>query len=223
MLARQNWSKNVEFLLAAIGYCVGLGNVWRFPYLCYSSGGGAFLVPFFLMLILCAVPLLYMELAVGQYTQNGPVGALAKLCPLFKGAGLATVVISFLFTTYYNVIIAWAFYYLFHCFQSVLPWTACDHDWNSPNCWDGTATQNYTNSTTNTSYLGPAMKPNGTISPTEDFYQSYVLERSSGIEETGRLKWELALILLMCWVIVYFCIWKGPKSTGKVKVYYEYR
>lgn len=46
---------------------------------------GAFLVPFFLMLILCAVPLLYMELAVGQYTQNGPVGALAKLCPLFKG------------------------------------------------------------------------------------------------------------------------------------------
>lgn len=91
---------------------------------------------------------------------------------VFAGAGLATVVISFLFTTYYNVIIAWAFYYLFHCFQSVLPWTACDHDWNSPNCWDGTATQNYTNSTTNTSYLGPAMKPyNGTISPTEDFYQ----------------------------------------------------
>lgn len=215
-LARQNWSKNVEFLLAAIGYCVGLGNVWRFPYLCYSSGGGAFLVPFFLMLILCAIPLLYMELAVGQYTQNGPVGAIAKLCPLFKGAGLATVVISFLFTTYYNVIITWAFYYLFNCFQSVLPWTACDHDWNSPNCWDGTATQNYTNTTTNSSYLGPATKPNGTISPTEDFYQSYVLERSSGIEETGRLKWELALILLMCWVIVYFCIWKGPKSTGKV-------
>lgn len=48
------------------------------------------------------------------------------------------------------------------------------------------------------------------------YFRSYVLERSSGIEETGRLKWELALILLMCWVIVYFCIWKGPKSTGKV-------
>lgn len=46
---------------------------------------GAFLVPFFLMLVLCAIPLLYMELAVGQYTQNGPVGAIAKLCPLFKG------------------------------------------------------------------------------------------------------------------------------------------
>lgn len=49
---------------------------------------GAFLVPFFLMLILCAIPLLYMELAVGQYTQNGPVGAIAKLCPLFKGKSL---------------------------------------------------------------------------------------------------------------------------------------
>ncbi|XP_048764055.1 sodium- and chloride-dependent GABA transporter ine-like [Ostrea edulis] len=216
MVARQKWSKNVEFLLAAIGYCVGLGNVWRFPYLCYSSGGGAFLVPFFLMLILCAVPLLYMELTVGQYTQKGPVGALGKLCPLFKGAGLATVVISFLFTTYYNVIIAWAFYYLFSCFQAVLPWVGCNHDWNSPNCWDGTATQNFTNTTTNASYMVPVNKPNGTISPTEDFYQTYVLERTKGIEEPGQLKWELALILFLCWVLVYFCIWKGPKSTGKV-------
>ncbi|XP_061197519.1 sodium- and chloride-dependent GABA transporter ine-like [Saccostrea echinata] len=216
MVARQNWSKNVEFLLAAIGYCVGLGNVWRFPYLCYSSGGGAFLIPFFLMLILCAIPLLYMELAVGQYTQNGPVGALAKICPLFKGAGLATVVISFLFTTYYNVIIAWAFYYLFNCFQAVLPWVGCNHDWNSPNCWDGTTHQNFTNGTTNSSYVAASVKPNGSISPTEDFYQTYVLEKTKGIEEVGTIKWELALILLLCWVVVYFCIWKGPKSTGKV-------
>lgn len=105
------------------------------------------------------------------HEQNTSKAEFDKPFIVFAGAGLATVVISFLFTTYYNVIITWAFYYLFNCFQSVLPWTACDHDWNSPNCWDGTATQNYTNTTTNSSYLGPATKPNGTISPTEDFYQ----------------------------------------------------
>ncbi|KAH9518672.1 hypothetical protein Btru_005956 [Bulinus truncatus] len=108
MEERQNWGKKLEFLLATIGYAVGLGNVWRFPYLCFRSGGegrlsgihlrkdmpnitkareagGAFLIPFFLMLIICGIPLAYMEMAVGQYTRQGPIGALSKLCPFAKG------------------------------------------------------------------------------------------------------------------------------------------
>ncbi|KAJ8312876.1 hypothetical protein KUTeg_010249 [Tegillarca granosa] len=218
---RDHWSKKLEFLLAAIGYSVGLGNVWRFPYLCYQSGGGAFLIPFFLMLILCGVPLLYMELAVGQYTRQGPIGALAKICPLFKGAGLATVVISFLFTTYYNVIITWAFYYLFNTFTSVLPWSSCNNYWNSPNCFDGsnysTVLQNVTmNNITQLRNVTGYFQHNETISPTEDFFESKMLQKSTGIEDQGVLRWDLALILLLCWIIVYFCIWKGPKSTGKV-------
>ncbi|XP_060075999.1 sodium- and chloride-dependent GABA transporter ine-like [Ylistrum balloti] len=218
---RETWSKKLEFLLAAIGYSVGLGNVWRFPYLCFQSGGGAFLFPFFLMLILCGVPLLYMELTVGQYTQQGPVGALAKICPLFKGAGLATVVISFLFTTYYNVIITWSFYYLFSSFTGELPWSHCGHEWNSPLCWDGSKAQAMLkNVTSNNSTVlrnsTEAVKPNGTVSPTEDFFESKMLRKSSGIEEMGMLNWDLSLILLLCWIIVYFCIWKGPKGTGKV-------
>ncbi|XP_071181491.1 sodium- and chloride-dependent GABA transporter ine-like isoform X2 [Mytilus edulis] len=219
---RENWSKKLEFILAAIGYSVGLGNVWRFPYLCFESGGGAFLIPFFLMLVLCGVPLLYMELSIGQYTRQGPVGALAKICPLFKGAGLATVVISFLFTTYYNVIITWAFYYLFNTFRSVLPWSYCDPEWASPNCWDGTG--NTTTVWRNVTVGGmtvlknftEVVRPNNSVSVTEDFYASKVLGKTSGIDEPGVLKWDLVLILLLCWVIVYFCIWKGPKSTGKV-------
>lgn len=210
---RETWSRKVEYLLATIGYAVGLGNVWRFPYLCFRSGGGAFLIPFFIMLVLCGIPLLYMEMAVGQFTQQGPIGALAKLCPLLKGAGMATVVISFLFTTYYNVIITWAFYYLVSSFTSVLPWTDCDHDWNSKQCWDGknrTVLDPVTNETI-------VMKQsNDSLSPTEDFYERQLLEKTSGIEEQGVLQWDLSLILLLCWIIVYFCIWKGPKSTGKV-------
>lgn len=255
MEERQNWSKKLEFMLATIGYAVGLGNVWRFPYLCFRSGGGAFLLPFFIMLVLCGVPLAFMEMAVGQYTRQGPIGALSKLCPFFKGAGIATVVISFLFTTYYIVIITWAVYYMFHTFSSKLPWTDCSHDWNSKYCNDGfnasdtsgsqsmglaydvmsggtgnltsdgfNLTSGVFNLTSDTTMAPSHVKletvtpinPNDSRSPTEDFFIENVLQKSSGIEDQGSMRWELLLILLMCWIVVYFCIWKGPKSTGKV-------
>ncbi|XP_041348623.1 sodium- and chloride-dependent GABA transporter ine-like isoform X2 [Gigantopelta aegis] len=197
----------------------------------------AFLIPFFIMLVLCGIPLVYMEMAVGQYTRQGPVGALSKLCPFFKGAGLATVVISFLFTTYYIIIITWSVFYLFNTFQAELPWTTCHVDWSSTLCCDGITNISVTdgsgpmmymtrnishtehNTTTVTTVMGQVADvscPNHTRSPTEDFYLERVLGRTSGIEEQGVIKWELALILLLCWIIVYFCIWKGPKSTGKV-------
>lgn len=81
---RGTWSRRLEFVLASVGYAVGLGNVWRFPYLCYRSGGGAFLIPYLVMLFLCGIPLLFLEFAIGQYTRLGPVLALAKVCPLLK-------------------------------------------------------------------------------------------------------------------------------------------
>lgn len=82
---RPTWSGRLEFILSTVGYAVGLGNVWRFPYLCYNSGGGAFLIPYLTMVLLCGIPLLFMEFTVGQYTRLGPVHAFAKICPLLKG------------------------------------------------------------------------------------------------------------------------------------------
>ena len=81
-------------------YAVGLGNIWRVPSNAYRSGGGAFLLPYVTMLAACGVPLLFMELAVGQYTRRGPIGALGQLCPLLQGAGLGTVIISFLLSSH---------------------------------------------------------------------------------------------------------------------------
>ncbi|XP_004076748.3 sodium- and chloride-dependent GABA transporter ine [Oryzias latipes] len=197
-LSRPTWSKQIEFTLAGIGCAVGLGNVWRFPYLCYRSGGGAFLVPYLLMLVVLGIPLLYMELTVGQYTRRGPVHALATVCPLFKGVGIASVAIAFIMCTYYNVIITWALFYLFHSFQSPLPWQSCNNTWNTPNCSDHA---------TNSSYTSTA---------SQEFFQYEMLEQTSGVEETGTLRWQLFLILLLAWILIYFCIFKGVKSTGKV-------
>lgn len=195
---RPTWNKQIEFTLAGIGTAVGLGNVWRFPYLCYRSGGGAFLVPYILMLVILGIPLLYMELTLGQYLRKGPVHVMEKVCPLLKGVGLATVAISFIMCTYYNVIITWALYYLFSSFQSPLPWHSCNNTWNRPNCSDH-ATNN-THATT----------------PSQDFFNHKVLERTLGLEQTGTLRWELFLLLLLAWILVYLCIFKGVKSTGKV-------
>ncbi|KAJ0180526.1 hypothetical protein K1T71_003930 [Dendrolimus kikuchii] len=199
---RPFWANKIQFVLACVGYSVGLGNVWRFPYLCYKSGGGAFLIPYFIILIVCGVPMLFMELAIGQYTAHGPIGALSQICPLFKGAGVASVVISFLMSTYYAVIIAWAIYYFFTSFKTEVPWASCSNRWNTPQCW--VPNHNHT-------------KPNGSQTPTEQFFERKVLNMNAGIEFPGGMRWELAACLVCAWVLVYFALWKSIKSSAKVR------
>ncbi|XP_046826895.1 sodium- and chloride-dependent GABA transporter ine isoform X1 [Vespa crabro] len=203
---RPHWANKVQFVLACIGYSVGLGNVWRFPYLCYKSGGGVFLVPYFLILVVCGVPLLYMELSIGQFTRRGPIGALGQICPLFKGAGLSSVVISFLMSTYHNVIIAYAIYYFFAAFRAHQPWSDCDNSWNTAACWlpiNG--------------FIDNRTRLNASKTPSEDFFDNKVLQISSGIEEPGALRWELVACLITAWIMVYFSIWKSIKSSAQVR------
>uniref|UniRef100_A0A8C0BV78 Transporter n=1 Tax=Buteo japonicus TaxID=224669 RepID=A0A8C0BV78_9AVES len=79
------WSKKMDFLLSVIGFAVDLGNVWRFPYICYQNGGGAFLIPYTLMAVFGGVPLFYMELALGQFHRTGAIPIWKRICPIFKG------------------------------------------------------------------------------------------------------------------------------------------
>ena len=81
---RETWGSNLDFLLSIIGFAVDLANVWRFPYLCYKNGGGAFLIPYILMLTLGALPLFYMELILGQFHRQGPI-SVWRISPIFKG------------------------------------------------------------------------------------------------------------------------------------------
>ncbi|TKS78705.1 Sodium- and chloride-dependent GABA transporter 1 [Collichthys lucidus] len=115
-----------------------------------------------------------------------------------EGVGLATVVISFVFSTYYNVLMSWAFYYMYNSFGASLPWKSCNNTWNAVgNCSSGFPGNN-----------------TDLQSASQQFFE--LLEKSSGIEEAGGLRWELFGFLILSWVIVYLCIFKGVKSTGKV-------
>ncbi|XP_061073705.1 sodium- and chloride-dependent GABA transporter 2-like [Conger conger] len=204
---RGQWGSKVEYLLAVAGNIVGLGNVWRFPYLCYKNGGGAFLVPYLVFVVTCGIPLFLLETALGQYTQEGAITCWRKLCPLAEGVGHAGQLIMIYDVICYMIILAWALFYLYFSFSSELPWASCSNTWNSDHCVDF-SNQNLTANRT--------QKLNSSSSAATEFWERRVLLISGGIEEVGSVRWELLLCLITIWVICYFCIWKGVKSTGKV-------
>ncbi|XP_033254385.1 sodium-dependent serotonin transporter-like [Drosophila miranda] len=199
---RETWGQKAEFLLAVIGFAVDLGNVWRFPYICYQNGGGAFLGPYCLFLIFGGLPLFYMELALGQFHRCGCLSIWKRICPALKGVGYAICLIDIYMGMYYNTIIGWAVYYLFASFTSKLPWTSCDNPWTTDNCMPVTS-ENFTELAT---------------SPAKEFFERRVLEsyKGNGLDYMGPVKPTLALCVFGVFVLVYFSLWKGVRSAGKV-------
>ncbi|XP_017494709.1 PREDICTED: sodium-dependent serotonin transporter-like, partial [Rhagoletis zephyria] len=203
---REHWDKKIEFLLAVIGFAVDLGNVWRFPYVCYRNGGGAFLVAYCIMLLFGGLPLFFLELALGQYFSSGCLTIWKRLCPVMKGLGYAICMIDIYMGMYYNTIISWSLYYLYVSCQSLvnfsLPWDDCSHAWNTDRCQ--TLEQ-------------PAVELSS-VSPAEEYFLNHVLQinTSSGIDSLGPIRSSLAVCLMLIFLVVYFSLWKGVKSTGKV-------
>ncbi|KAL2094664.1 hypothetical protein ACEWY4_009383 [Coilia grayii] len=204
--SRELWRGKADFVLSVIGYAVDLGNVWRFPYICYQNGGGAFLVPYLLMAVFGGVPLFYMELALGQRHGTGCISIWDHICPLFKGIGYAICVNALYTAFYYNTIMAWALHYLLSSFHATLPWTTCDNPWNTPHC--ALHSPEGTNNTWG----------NTSTSPTQEYYLRHVLQvhRSPGLHQLGSVNWRLALCLLLIFTVVYFSICRGIHSSGKV-------
>ncbi|XP_042884248.1 sodium-dependent noradrenaline transporter-like [Penaeus japonicus] len=130
---RENWSHKCDYLFTMIGYAVGIGNVWRFPYLCYINGGGAFMVPYLLTLVLVGIPMFFLETAVGQFSSSSYL-SVYSVCPAFKGAGMASLTINLFTLSYYLLLVSYPLLFLTHSFSWELPWASCGNSWNSPNC-----------------------------------------------------------------------------------------
>ncbi|CAH2221151.1 sodium-dependent neutral amino acid transporter SLC6A17 [Pelobates cultripes] len=193
---RPAWNNKLQYILAQIGYSVGLGNVWRFPYLCQKNGGGAYMIPYLILLILIGIPLFFLELAVGQRIRRGSIGVWNYICPRLGGIGYASCVVCFFVGLYYNVIIGWSIFYFFQSFQYPLPWNECPTVKNQtvimvePECDKSSAT----------TY----------------FWYREALDISDSISEGGGLNWKMTLCLLFAWSIVGMAMIKGIQSSGKV-------
>ncbi|XP_023206194.1 sodium- and chloride-dependent GABA transporter 2-like isoform X2 [Xiphophorus maculatus] len=228
---RGKWANNMEFILSMAGEIIGLGNVWRFPYLCYKNGGGVFLIPYCVFLFCCGIPVFFLETALGQYTSEGGVTAWRKICPMFEGLGIASQVIVIYLNIYYIVVLAWAIFYLINSFNIPLPWSSCANSWNTdfcfsrpglfanPELFDKDYNWSFLHNISSNGYEDNFGNFSETFlkysSPEEEFWENRVL-RMSHDNGLGNVHWELALCLLFAWVICYFCIWKGIKTTGKV-------
>ncbi|KAH3833322.1 hypothetical protein DPMN_106628, partial [Dreissena polymorpha] len=236
---RGGWKGNLDFILTCIGYAVGLGNIWRFPYLCYKSGGGAFFIPYLLFMCTCGIPLFFLETIMGQFSSMSPV-AIWSISPLFKGVGMGMVIVSALVCVYYNVIVAWTIYYLFLSLRAVLPWSSCGNVWNTENCFDAkqhvTIAANTNISLANISSLNAndllaknytlaagfansskaVVNISNLVSSSEEFWERHVLQLSDSIDEMGSLRWQLVITLALAWLAVFFCLFQGVAVLGKV-------
>ncbi len=174
MTERQRWSSKMIFLFAAIGSAVGLGNVWRFPYLAGKYGGGSFLIPYVIILLIMGIPLLIMEFAIGQKMQLGAVRSFGKIHRKLAGIGVGAVLCGFVVVSYYAVVMAWSLIYFFHSFT--MRW--------------------------------------GT--DTEHFFKSEVINLIKVNEGIGYISPAIIFALVVVWAMIYFSVWKGVKSVGKV-------
>jgi neurotransmitter:Na+ symporter, NSS family len=118
----RHWPNQWIFILAAVGSAAGLGNIWRFPYLTYEYGGGAFVVAIIIANIIIGIPLLLLEVGVGQMFQKGAPDAFAHLKKSFKYLGWIAILMGFLVLAYYMSVVSWGINFLASSFT--LAWGA---------------------------------------------------------------------------------------------------
>jgi len=243
---RGEWSNQAEFFLSCLAYAVGIGNVWRFPYKCYKNGGGVFLIPYLVMLVLAALPMFYMELILGQFGRLGPNKVFGKLAPISKGLGYGMLCITAYVAIYYNVIIAWSIFYTFASLTSRLPWADCGNWFNTASCFLPEASRGcravglvwWNNSCTSTSSYCQALamaplnashclhaalgavglEAGPRVSPSEEYFRRFMLlmEDDTTMDNLGGVNWRMVGCLALSWIICFACLIKGVKSAGKV-------
>ncbi|XP_070396510.1 sodium- and chloride-dependent glycine transporter 2-like isoform X2 [Dermacentor albipictus] len=243
---RDKWSYKVEFVFSCVALSLGLGNIWRFPYLTYQNGGAAFLVPYLLLLMVLGRPMYFLELILGQFSSSSTIKSFACL-PLAQCLPMVMMYAVFLTSIYYNVISCYTLTYVYYSLWQVLPWSQCNPEWTNKYCFvqgskfvsckeanesllllfrrinstekDAVAIRNGS-----TVYMVPRdefeSRYNGckdaNETSTEQFFYKRFLGLTSGIDELGGVQTDIFLALLVAWVIVFLAVSRGIRSSGKV-------
>ncbi len=183
---RENWGTRSGFVLAAIGSAVGLGNLWGFPYKLYKCGGGAFLIPYVIAMLLIGIPLLIAEFSLGHLTQRAAPDAFGRANRKFAFVGWWQIILSFIIITYYAVNLAYCVSFLWYSIQGIL---------GGALPWAGTGVEG--------------------VEKAKSFFKKDYLN-SSGTFSLGRLQTHVIVAMAITWLLMYLCIFKGVKLVGKV-------
>ena len=114
---REHWQGRMTFIFAAIGSAIGLWNVWRFPYIAYDNGGGAFLIPYIIALVTTGIPLMALEFGLGYRFFSGAPKAFGSIDRRFAWVGWLSILVGFVIVCYYTVILAWCLIYIIFAFS----------------------------------------------------------------------------------------------------------
>ncbi|XP_076623945.1 sodium-dependent nutrient amino acid transporter 1 [Colletes latitarsis] len=204
---RVEWGGNLEFLMACIATSVGLGNVWRFPFTAYENGGGAFLIPYIIILIFVGKPFYFLEGLLGQFTNKSCAKTWA-MAPAMKGLGYGQAFAATCVVSYYCSLMGLTLYYLVASFQPELPWSYCRPEWQGQ-CVDSVPKDDIENQAI---FLN-----NGTLrSSAELYFRKIVLNEYDSIEDgIGTPSWQLTICLFLSWVSIFVVLFRGIKGTGK--------
>ena len=130
------------FFFTLLSFNLGFSNLWRYPYYAFKHGGGSFFLAYVIVMILIGVPMLFLELAICQHSGFGPSRAYGLLAPAFRSLGWAGALVTLFAVLYYNVGVAWSFYLMFESLAFTLPWSVCDNDFNTVECFDAKSDSN---------------------------------------------------------------------------------
>ncbi|KAL1769376.1 orphan sodium-and chloride-dependent neurotransmitter transporter NTT5 [Sigmodon hispidus] len=189
------WSSKLKYILALNTYLLMPYRLWRFVSQWLHKGGCTFLIVYTLMLFCIGIPLLFLELAVGQRAQHGSMDLWKSLSPWFGGVGYSMFMVCFIVNTYMNLYNSWFLFYMCHMFYFTVPWEYCPLQRNSsdfdPECEQGT------------SYMY--------------FWYRQTLKVSDKIELGGPLNFSLVVFLFMAWCLTCVCMINGIKSLEKME------
>lgn len=191
---RENWGSRAGFVLAAIGSAVGLGNLWGFPYKLYRYGGGAFLIPYIVAMLVIGIPVLILEFSLGHMTQRAAPDAFRSLGQRKEPVGWWGILLGFVIITYYPVILAWCLSFLWFSIEGVI-WNGGDLPW-------------------------AGRGPEGVAQTASFFLQDYANTWQAGevahAWKLGAVQGRIVLSLALMWLLMFVCIFRGLRIVSKV-------
>lgn len=214
---RDLWSTKVDLFVALLAYVFATTNFLNLPRLIFENGGLAFVCAYITALLVCVLPLIVMELCVGQLTGRAPPLAIYNLCPLFKGVGIAQVLFSLFVISHLARLLGWLLLYFSHLVWAVLierpglPWLQCT---SYPEFIDSPCIEagSVANSSMESATKLAVLDPQSSLSQ----FMSHFDVRTSSISEIGHFQTYMLAALGLVWLLVFFAICFGVRWLGKV-------